>query len=401
MKYVTITAKDYDEALQKAKNQFGPGIRIHSRRDVVAKGGFLWMSKRNYVEITCYLADPETSAGKDGSEDILRETTVGNTDGTMDGKGSQIATESESPDGSKTPGLVTAAPAEDALAPLFDHAEQLLLLNDFSKPFIGEVLPLLRKSLEEREDGIPTREEFELMLVDKIVSLVRVDHETQLHPPRIFVLLGPTGIGKTTTIAKIAALYGLQRLAEFRRKVFIITIDSFRVGAFEQISSFGQSLGIPVERVTDEQDFYRALDTASDADLILVDTIGKSPRDNELAVQMKALLSVPKREEARFFLAVSASMKEQDLERTLDQYASYGIFSVIVTKTDETESVGNILSLCRKRDLPLLFFTDGQHVPKDIHKASAATMLSLLKGFSLDFANLWNNQVSASEPTEL
>jgi flagellar biosynthesis protein FlhF len=87
-------------------------------------------------------------------------------------------------------------------------------------------------------------------------------------------------------------------------------------------------------------------------------------------------------------------MKREDIRGVLDQYGSYGIRSLIVTKMDETETVGNVLSICHERDLPLLFFTDGQRVPKDIHKASAATVLGYLRGFSLDFEHLWMNQVN-------
>jgi flagellar biosynthesis protein FlhF len=90
-------------------------------------------------------------------------------------------------------------------------------------------------------------------------------------------------------------------------------------------------------------------------------------------------------------------MKAQDIKKSLDQYASFGITSMIVTKTDETESIGNILSLCKEQHLPLLFLTDGQKVPKDIHKASASSLLAMLKGFSLDFSNLWSNQLEVED----
>ncbi|PKL10379.1 MAG: hypothetical protein CVV52_18695, partial [Spirochaetae bacterium HGW-Spirochaetae-8] len=99
------------------------------------------------------------------------------------------------------------------------------------------------------------------------------------------------------------------------------------------------------------------------------------------------------RDDCGFFLAISGAMKSQDVARSIDQYASFGLSSIIVTKMDETESIGNVLSVCHQRQMPILFFTDGQRVPKDIHKASASTMLGQLKGFTLDFGNLWVNQV--------
>ena len=385
MKYITIVANNFDEAVRKAREQYGSALRIHSRRDVMARGGFLWLGKQMHVELTCYLADDDSPNVAQADEQKVMVPEPVSEPETQPVEAREP--EKEIPAAEEKPAV---ADKRDAL---LDHARTLLQANQFSSPFIDEVLALLVGSIGESPNGDLSLEEFELMLVDKIVSLVKIDHETQLRPPRIFVLLGPTGIGKTTTIAKIAALYGLQQLSEFRRTVHMITIDSFRVGAFEQLNAFGNSLGMPVDQVSDEQEFYKALDSASDADLILVDTIGKSPRDKDLAVKMKTLLSVPRQDECGFYLALSGSMKEQDLIRSIDQYAVFGLSALIVTKLDETETIGNVLSVCRQRDLPLLFLTDGQRVPKDIHKASASTLLGQLKGFSLDFGTLWSNQV--------
>ena len=115
---------------------------------------------------------------------------------------------------------------------------------------------------------------------------------------------------------------------------------------------------------------------------------------------MKTLLSVPNREETGFFLALAGAMKIEDIRKAMDQYASFSIRSIIVTKMDETETIGNVLSVSHERATPILFFTDGQRVPKDIHKASASTMLGQLRGFSLDFQNLWMNQFTGNVPVQ-
>ena len=392
MKYITIVAKDFEEAVRKARDQYGQALRIHSRRDVQGRGGFLWLGRRTHVELTCYLAD---SAGVENAspaaQPMPQETSV---------KRSEDVSLQEDPVPPQQETVAQLRETELQLQheQLIGHAMELLRENDFSVAFSSEVEQLLRESLHDYGDESPSVEEFELMLVDRIVSLVEIDHATQLSPPRMFVLLGPTGIGKTTTIAKIAALYGLQREAEFRKRVRMITIDSFRAGAFEQLSAFGESLQIPVDRVKQESDFYQVLQQSQESDLILIDTIGKSPRDTDLAVKMKALLSVPSRDETGFFLALGGAMKIEDIRKAMDQYASFGVRSIIVTKMDETETIGNVLSVSHERGVPILFFTDGQRVPKDIHKASASTMLGKLRGFSLDFQNLWVNQFTAEAP---
>lgn len=420
MKYITITARNYDDAVKKARSQYGESIRIHSRRDVNARGGFLWLAKHTHVELTCYL--PENPAGfgqREMERAVFRPQTpkskpAGYPQDVVEPEAAKPP-EQEPPTETASAGSaqivekvdqveVVAVPepsVEQLIAPLLERVHAILGLNDFSNRFEQDIMGMMSTELIALHPEVPSDQEFELMLVDKIVSLVEIDHKSQLHPPRIFILLGPTGIGKTTTIAKIAALYGLQQVQEYRRKVRIITIDSFRTGAFEQISAFGAALGIPVAKAATENEFYHLLQESDGNDLILVDTIGKSPRDTELAVRMKTLLSVPKREETSFYLALSGGMKAQDMHNTLDQYSSYGIRSLVVTKTDETESVGTILSLCHGRHLPLLFLTDGQKVPKDIHKASASSLLTMLKGFSLDFSNLWPNQIDIEEEAAL
>jgi len=416
MKYITITARNYDDAVKKARSQYGESIRIHSRRDVNARGGFLWLSKHTHVELTCYLPEDSTRYGQREVErssprapepkpEIVEEPPTADEPKASFPDVRQPAVETVAPAlepavekmESATPPTQPEPLPEQLVASYLERVHSILHLNDFSEQFEQALVGMMTTELLALLPELPSDQEFELMLVDKIVSLVEIDHKSQLYPPRIFVLLGPTGIGKTTTIAKIAALYGLQQVEEYRRKVRIITIDSFRTGAFEQISAFGVALGIPVAKAATENEFFHLLQESDDTDLILVDTIGKSPRDAELAVRMKTLLSVPKKEETCFYLAISGSMKAQDMRNTLDQYASYGIRSLVVTKTDETESVGTILSLCHEQHLPLLFLTDGQKVPKDIHKASASSLLTMLKGFSLDFSNLWPTQIDIAE----
>ena len=377
MKYITIVAKDFEEALTKARAQYGPALRVHSRRDVMARGGFLWLSRRTHVELTCYVADEVPQEPK--ADPVHKPAVI------------------------EEPIPVDQSPEMTPLQheALMEHANTLLKENDFSEQFIESAVVLLREALDAYGSEEPTVEEFELMLVDKIVSLIDIDHETQLNPPHIFVLLGPTGIGKTTTIAKIAALYGLQQDPEFRRSVQMITIDTFRAGAFEQLSAFGESLNIPVLRVENEGDFHRVLQQGQSTDVLLIDTIGRSPRDKDLAVQMKTLLSVADAEQRLCFLAVPGAMKSADVRKAMDQYSSFGLKSIIITKLDETDTIGNVLSACHERNLPILFFTDGQRVPKDLHKASASTMLGQLRGFSLDFQNLWVNQTMVEQQMPL
>lgn len=432
MNYITIIAPTYEDAVRKAREQYGDKLRVHSRKDVVVKG-FLGFSKKRHCELTCFLVEnnsndikietaavqqktPETkpvvakaAEAAEEEADIKRFEQEAKTPDPVSGKyrDSEIGekepaeevkplqkTEEKSADEAKVQKEMQSRAAVEAL---LAHASNLLYENDFSSDYTKWIMADLKSRLDMAFPAVPTQEEFELLMVDKIVESVEIDHNSQLHPPRIFVLVGPTGVGKTTTIAKIAAIYGTVPPVEIRKKVSIITMDSFRVGAYEQIESFGQALGIPVFRADDEALFYEALEKTQASELVLVDTIGRSPRDNELNVKMSTMLNVPDKKNLKCYLTLSASMKQNDLEKVYEQFKGFGVCSVIVTKADETSTIGNVLSLCHSKNLPLLFVTDGQMVPRDIHKASSAFMLGLLRGFNLDFNSLWNTQIGSDE----
>ena len=436
MNCITIVAPSYEEAVKEAREQYGDRIRIHSRKDVVTSG-FLGIGKKRHCELTCFLVDepaakksaaPETQeaapAQEKSVEQLRREAEEERDIRRFEKEAYTPDPESNTPDPALEPEeeippveeAVEETPAQeeepeeqqpeeekepeekkDPIEPLLRHARSILAMNDFSDSYIDWIVRDLKTQLEAALPAVPTRNEFELLIVDRIVGSVEIDHNSQLHPPKVFALVGPTGVGKTTTIAKIAAIYGTLPPEEMRKNVKIITMDSFRVGAYEQIESFGKALSIPVLRADDEAGFYEALEKADDAELILIDTIGRSPRDNELNVKLQTMLNVPDRKNTRCYLAVSASMKKIDIDRVFEQFRMFNIVSVIVTKADETQTIGNILSICHDRHVPLLFITDGQMVPRDIHKASSAFVLSLLKGFNMDFNSLWNTQIGSDE----
>lgn len=192
--------------------------------------------------------------------------------------------------------------------------------------------------------------------------------------PRIIALVGPTGVGKTTTTAKLAAMYALNR----GNKVALVTMDIFRVGAVEQLKTYTKIMGIPLEVASTPKELERAVERHADCDLILVDTAGRSHKDTEKLDEMKAFLEGI---QSDIYLCLSATTKDRELEEILKRFSIFEVSKVVFTKLDECESFGCIVNLLLKANLQIAYFTTGQRVPEDIEVATSDKLAVLiLKG---------------------
>jgi flagellar biosynthesis protein FlhF len=239
-----------------------------------------------------------------------------------------------------------------------------------------------------REFSLEALEDFRTVegkVVEWIGESIRIYREDQYQrKPRIVVLVGPTGVGKTTTIAKLAAAYMLGEIGKRPLSVRMITIDNFRIGAEQQIERYGLIMGIPVVSAQNYRELKEVIALNSeDADLILIDTIGKSPRSSVELAEMKELLNACGTG-AEFHLALSATTKSSDVTEVLKQYEPFGYRSVIVTKIDETIRLGNVISALSDSGKCISYITEGQQVPKDIQKAETMRFLVNLEGFTVD-----------------
>jgi flagellar biosynthesis protein FlhF len=202
--------------------------------------------------------------------------------------------------------------------------------------------------------------------------------------PRILILVGPTGVGKTTTIAKLAAAYGVRDWGKEPLKVVMITIDGYRIAAMEQLQKYGDIMKIPVTFVHNDQELRKTIAFyQNDVDLILVDTIGKSPRDAVELGKMKQFLDACG-SSAEAHLAISAAVKFSDIREILRQFAPFNYQAVTITKLDETMRVGNVISALFADGKPVSYITDGQGVEKNIHRASVVRLLINLEGFLIN-----------------
>jgi flagellar biosynthesis protein FlhF len=191
---------------------------------------------------------------------------------------------------------------------------------------------------------------------------------------RVIALVGATGVGKTTTIAKLAANFRLRGGI----KLGLVTVDTYRVAAVEQLRTYAEIIDLPMKVVTNPLEMRRALDELAGLDLVLIDTAGRSPKDELQIQELKSLLAEAHVDEVHLVLSMTSS--RQSLEAAADKFKAAGTTAVILTKLDEASGMGAILSLARRVELPISYLTNGQDVPDDIEPAHPRRIARLILG---------------------
>ncbi|MBB5218456.1 hypothetical protein DYE49_05060 [Treponema rectale] len=265
--------------------------------------------------------------------------------------------------------------------------KETLAENEFTLKYIDSIIERIKKTftVEELSDEQTVRQQ----VVNWIGQDISVESDSYVKPPKIIVLCGPTGVGKTTTIAKLAAAIKLHAKKEEARQhpvpeIRIVTTDITRVGAKEQIEHWAASMKLTVETAEDPETLGNFLRVNKDsADYIFVDTAGYSPKDIKSIANMADILNGSGMNK-QVFLTFSAGTKPRDLEEILRNYEVLNYKSVIITKFDETSSVGGIISVLADKHKSISYVTYGQDVFGTIERTVPARFLKSLSGFSMD-----------------
>jgi flagellar biosynthesis protein FlhF len=366
VQYQSFRGADLKEALGQVKATLGPNALIETTRQV--SNGHAGGLERSYVEVTA--AAP---AGLDW------------------------------PFASKA-GLRAGAAKNAARERAANKGQPFALLGRGASPDVERELTTLRAMVEELNNNLPPRERALAMLhaaglegafareltsgaarpakkgrealrawlMERVRERITVRDNLIGEPgPRVVACVGPTGVGKTTTLAKLAARARL----DLGRSVGVISLDTFRVGAVEQWQRYAALMGIPLHVAQDVSGFQRALREVR-SDLVLVDTAGRSANGGS-GVLADCLRSVTTHR-VHTALCVPAWLRASDAERVAKAYADPALTDVIVTKLDETQQVGGALHAALPLNLPLAYLCDGPRVPEDIQDASIDATLSAL-----------------------
>ena len=263
-----------------------------------------------------------------------------------------------------------AIPTGEMPAPLFALYAKLMD-NDVPADLADKLVGSVRDRLDsiELKDPLIVRQallrEIESTIRTRSESLVNIDHHSSTGRPRVIALVGPTGVGKTTTVAKLAATYKLRH----GKKVGLITSDTYRIAAVEQLRTYAGIIGLPLKVANSPDELARAIVELGDCDIVVVDTAGRSQNDARRLDELAEFTKAARPDETH--LVLSTTVGDNVLRKTAERFKALGPDRCILTKLDEAVTTGPIAGLSDRIGLPLSFITVGQEVPDDLEPARA------------------------------
>ena len=264
-----------------------------------------------------------------------------------------------------------------------NRIEELLEKNDFSLSYIKRITERIRSTFSlEHLDNYQT---VERIVVDWIGQSVNIAEEKVHRPPHVYILVGPTGVGKTTTLIKLLTQkYIVNRTADKRYVIKMITTDTMKVGAKEQLEAWGEYLKLDVVKAEKNEDLRDLYEKYKDhCDGIFIDTSGYSPNDSKHLSRMKNILEVPGLN-PDIYLMMDAKTKARDMINIMQNYEPFGYGSVIISKCDEAGVLGNVISALSEKHKTISYITTGQSAARDIKRVNPLDFIMRLEGFNID-----------------
>ena len=253
----------------------------------------------------------------------------------------------------------------------FKPFKEILRKNDIDDDECNRLLEDVKRNVssEDMKDRYKIEKTLRELIKSKIIVGGPIDKGKR---KKVLMFVGPTGVGKTTTMAKLGAILSLRQ----GLKVSFITIDNYRIAATEQLKKYAEIMRIPIHVVTDPHEFKEIVENEK-AEIIMVDTSGRSHRNDLKIAEIKNFADACNCEIHKI-LCVSANIKRSDLNEVFKAYDILHIDSIIVTKVDETSYIGNVISIADKYNKPISYFTNGQEVPNDIAVADPEIMVNMI-----------------------
>ncbi|MDP6467895.1 MAG: flagellar biosynthesis protein FlhF [Pirellulaceae bacterium] len=393
MEVKTYRARSLQEALQLVRTELGPDAAVLHTREV-REGLFRWLSGARRVEVTASnnvnipsrFSHPQIASSPGDlvpSDRSLGDPEVPATHGLPAAHELDYRTkfrEDLKDELSDLSSMVEQLSRETPVSDTDEMAQALFQL--FTDLIDAEVSEDLSRELIERLRSGASSDDLDDPVLMKS-RMARLIEETidcggpiRVTPGqrKLVALVGPTGVGKTTTIAKLAASFHLRE----RHRVGLITVDTYRIAAVDQLRTYADIIDLPMEVVSTPREMRTAVAKMADLDLILMDTAGRSPRDEVRIQELKSMLGEANADEVH--LVLSSVTSASSMKKTAERFAEVGVTSLLLTKLDEATGLGNLLPVLRDCNLPLSYVTNGQNVPDDIAAAERRRLARIVLG---------------------
>ena len=391
MKIKRFFAKDMRQAIREIREELGADAVILSNRRV--SGGIEIIASLDYDEAIFNHMNPraeEQEAPVEKKYSTEKKSNVAATGPAHDtakpasSNVARLVVDNKKPDVEwvEDPAIVAMRHEIQNLRGILENQLSHLTLDDFERKEPGKAVIARRleqmgmshdicQQLVSLLDNSGDQENLWNQALALIAHKIQVTDDDILSRGGVVALVGPTGVGKTTSIAKLAARFTLRH---GNREVALISTDNYRIGAHEQLMNFGRIMGIPTYMAASVEDLTQRIQDLSDKRLILVDTSGMSQRDVRLNEQLQSLSSSSSA--IRTYLVMAANTQTNTLNDVMRAFRHIPLAGTILTKLDETTSLGGCLSTVIRYALPVAYISDGQQVPEDMHPARAHTLVS-------------------------
>ena len=363
MKIKKISAPTMAEAMQIVKQEMGEDAVILNSK-TVESGGVFGLFKRKLVEVIAALDEPKVKEGSIHTDHIEKQAL------------NELSTYWRDSDAPKVDDVKRSRMVQTA-KPIISEPkkEQWITKKELSDQLMNQELdePLIEKILKNYEHvSIENKEDVYDLLSFNLKNIFRdIDFGGISFTKKFVNVLGPTGVGKTTTLAKLAAKCVLDE----EKKVAFITTDTYRIAAIEQLKTYAQILSVPLEVCYNAQDFIAAKNKFSDYDVVFIDSAGRNFLDQENVLNLTKIINYDDDVEA--FLVFALTGKYLDMKKIYKQFSKLPIYRFIFTKIDETHSYGAMFNLMDEFKVGTAYITNGQNVPDDFVDADLFYLINL------------------------
>lgn len=372
MKVKKYIAPTMAEASEKIKKELGKDAIILNSK-VVYTGGFLGFFKKKNIEVIAALDAEKDPPIKNMSKEVLvkKDSQINTKEG---GEVDLLLHEIQ-----ELKSMVTHVKTKVTDYAQYSPAIQAIYLQLLNQEVQEEWIQRWIEELLEKEPALAegnkdfVRKQMKQYLLQELSSF---SYEGLSFQKKYVALLGPTGVGKTTTLAKLAAICSLQK----QKKVAMITTDTYRIAAVEQLKTYAQILNVPIEVAYNIDDFKRAKETFQHHDIVFIDTAGRNFRDEHYVKELKTLIDFD--EEMETFLVLALTSKPKDMKEVYEQFSErLDLDRIIFSKLDETSSIGGMIDFMFTFSRGISYVTTGQNVPDDMIEATPQYLIQqLFKG---------------------